>query len=355
KFTINYSGATNITDKYSSVLAIKQVQIGEIINVYYNSEDKIARKIEISEDAWEYTQVENLTYDRTEKIMYIAGEKYKYGESLTVISNGEEKDLLDLNPIDIVTVKGINKKICSVIVTKGHGYIILENEDSFIGGWIDVGQESAKPITEDMLVVASEGNHKVTIAKDGVGGTKSIAVKRFEQTVVDVGDLKSETQKSGSLKFTITPNTASLYVDGAKTDYSELVVVDYGAHRIIVKAEGYSDISQTIVVGSSYAEIEINAEDASSSSTSDSTKDASSDSTTTNSTKSSGTTNSSTNGTSTGGLGSGINLPEINKTGDTNSTGTSTGSSSLTDTDKTTDSTSLSNVLTDALNKALSD
>ena len=169
KFTLDYTGATNVTDKYESVLTMKQLPIGEIVNVYYNSEDLVTRKVEVSSDAWEYTKVENLTYDQTKKIIYIAGVKYRYGDSLTLISNEEEGNLLDLNQIDVVTVKGINKKIYSIIVTRGHGYISLENDETFIDGWIEVGNESVKPITEDMVIVASEGNHKVTVANNGSG------------------------------------------------------------------------------------------------------------------------------------------------------------------------------------------
>lgn len=259
KLNLNYTGATNVTDKYESVLAMKQISVGEIVNVYYNKDDSIARKVVISSDAWEYTEVLDLSYDQTEKIIYIAGEKYRYGDSLTLISNEKEGNLLDLSPIDVVTIKGINKRICSIIVTRGHGYISLENDETFIDGWIDVGQESARPITKDMIVVASEGNHKVTVAKDGAGGTKSVTVRRNEKVVVDVSDLKSETKKSGSIKFNITPENALLYIDGVKTDYSELVVLEYGIHRILVKTDGNDDFSQTIVVGSSYSEIDINA------------------------------------------------------------------------------------------------
>lgn len=319
KLNLNYTGATNVTDKYESVLVMKQLPIGEIINVYYNKDDLIARKVEISSEAWEYTEVLDLSYDQTEKIIYIAGEKYRYGDSLTLISNGKEGNLLDLNSIDIVTIKGINKRICSVIVTRGHGYISLENDETFIDGWIDVGQESARPITEDMLVVASEGNHKVTVAKDGAGGTKSVTVKRNEKTVVDVSDLKSETKKSGSIKFIITPDNASLYIDGVKTNYSELVVLDYGIHRIIVKTDGSADFSQTIVVGSSYSEIEIKASKTSNSSSAGSIS--SSDTKTDAKEKNDSNTNSNNTGTKkeqTGGLGT-------NQTGGT-STNTNNGS-----------------------------
>lgn len=358
KLILNFTGATNITDKYESVLIMKQVQTGELVNVYYSKDDSTVRKVEISPDAWEYTEVQDLTFDQTEKIIYIAGVKYRYSDSFTLISNDAEGKLLDLNSIDIVTVKGINKRICSIIVTTGHGYISLENDETFIDGWIDVGQESAKPITKDMLVVASEGSHKVTVAKDGAGGTKNVTVKRNEKTVVDVGDLKSETPKSGSLKFSITPSSASLYIDGAKKDYSELVVVDYGVHRVVVKADGHSDYSQTIVVGSSYAEIEINAEGSTSSgssSTSSSSNDADTNNTSDNieENTSPSTTNDNT-GTTDGQTG--LNLPGLDNTGDSsNNTNNNSSNTGTTDYLDSSSGESVTDVLTEVLKGVLSD
>jgi hypothetical protein len=322
KIELNFTGATNVTDKYESVLVIKQVPIGELVNIYYSKDDSTVKKVEISPDAWEYTQVQNLTFDQTEKMIDIAGVKYRYGDSFTLISNEQEGNLLDLNSLDIVTVKGINKRICSIIVTTGHGYISLENDETFLDGWIDVGQESAKPITKDMLVVATEGNHKVTVAKDGAGGTKNVTVKRNEKTVVDVSDLKSETPKSGSLKFTITPSSASLYIDGVKQDYSELIVVDYGAHRVVVKADGHSDYSQTIVVGSSYAEIEINADGATNSGSSSTSGASGSTNDTSTSTNNTSGTNNNNNNTGTVDGQKGLDLPGLDNIGGSSNTGT---------------------------------
>lgn len=349
KFLLNYSGATNIINKYENALSIKQVNIGEIINVYYNQSDLLARKVEISPDAWEYTGVENLTFDRADKIMYIAGKKYQYGDSFTLTSNGKEIDLLDLNPIDVVTVKGFNKKICSIIVTKGHGYISLKNDDTFMDGWIDVGQEISRPIAKDMFIVTSEGNHKVTIAKNGSGGTKSITVKRNEETIVDVGDLKSDTPKYGSLKFTVTPTNSTMYIDGVKTDYSEVVVVEYGIHRLIVKADGYMDYVRTIVVGSSYAEIEIDVEKASQSASS-----------TSNSTQNTNTNNNKDNNTVTTNpvpnapaTPTGINTPGLNKAGKTG--GSNLSNSLTTDTNDTSDKTDTTDDLIGELADTITD
>ncbi len=297
KLEFEYRNATNVTDKYNSLLTINQVDLGELVNVYYNGDDNIARKLEKSPEAWEYTQVTDLTYDRPECIINIGGTKYKYGASFTVISDGEEIDLLDLSPIDEVTVKGYGKKVCSVIVTKGHGYISLKNDEDFWGGWVEIGTESAKPVKDGMMITASEGTHKLSIVNNKQGGSKSIVVRRHQETVVDVGDLKGETIKSGSLQFNIKPEGAKLFINGTSVDYSELVVLEYGSYKITVSADGYDDYSQVIVVGSNLSEIEIDLtgqkdSDSKSDTKSDTKSDSSTDS---NSNKDTTTDNKDTN------------------------------------------------------------
>ena len=74
---------------------------------------------------------------------------------------------------------------------------------------------------------------------------------------LDVGDLKGEEPKYGSVVFTITPEEAVLYLDGEKTDYSAPVRLEYGIHQMIVMAEGYDTISQYLKVGQASAGIEV--------------------------------------------------------------------------------------------------
>lgn len=252
---LSYSVGTDIRDKYDKIISVTQVGIGEIVNVFYEKEKLIALKL--SDEAWEYTKVANLKVNRSDKTMVIAEDKYKYNDNLLLISQGKFIDLLELNEKDVLTVRGYNRKICSITVEKGHGYVRLENDETFIGGWVEVGQEIASIITENMLILVPEGDYKLTAYKDGAGGTKSITVKRDEEITVNIGDLKAAPMKSGSIDFQISPEGATLYVDGTKTEYNELVVLEYGTHSLRVEADGHKIYTAKIVLNSSLATVEI--------------------------------------------------------------------------------------------------
>lgn len=255
--TLSYTGGTDIRDKYNTVISVTQLEIGEIVDVYYDLNQKRLISVKLSDKAWEYTKVMNLKVSRSDKTMMIAEDKYQYNDNLLLISEGKFINLLELNEKDVLTVRGSEGRIYSITVEKGHGYIKLENDETFLGGWVEVGQEVISVITKDMLIVAPEGDYKLTVAKDGTGGSKSITVKRDEEVTVSIGDLKGLPIKSGSIDFKITPEDASVYMNGKKTDSSELVVLDYGTYSLKVEAEGYETYHAKIVLNSSLAAVKV--------------------------------------------------------------------------------------------------
>ena len=257
---LNYTGGCDIRDKYGEILSINRVELGEIVEFSYVASKKKMYSMYISKTAWKYTGVENLKINEMENVMSIAQDKYQYSSTLVILSEEEKAMIMDINSADVLTLRGIDKKVCSVVIAKGHGYVKLLNEDSFIGGWVEVGQEAVKPVTKDMMLVVSEGTYTIYISKDGVGGSKSITVNRNEETLVDVGDLKGEEIPLGSVKLNITPKEAKLTIDGKEMDHNELITLKYGSHKIRITADGYADYSGTLKVKETLKELDITLE-----------------------------------------------------------------------------------------------
>lgn len=257
KLILNYTGGCDVRDKYDEIISITQVEPGEIVDFSYVSSKKKMYSLNISDEAWEYTQVRNLKVDEPQNIMSIADDKYKYSNMLVILSEGEKAMLMDITSADNLILRGIGKQVCSIVIDKGHGYVKLLNSDYFIGGWVEVGQEAVKPVTKDMMLVVPEGNYTLSISKDGVGGSKSITVTRNEETLVDVGNLKGEELPLGSVKFNITPKDAVLTIDGKEMAHDEIITLKYGSHKIKVTADGYEGYSGTLKVKETLKELEI--------------------------------------------------------------------------------------------------
>lgn len=281
EYTLNYNGASDIYDKYEQAIAMSQIKIGEIVDLYYASETNKLAKLQISSDTWEYKGVKNLVIDKTNKIMSISDQKYQYTDSIVIASKDDLIGLIDINSKDELIVKGKEGKIYSVIVDKGHGYIRLSNYEDFIGGMVEVGYDIIIPVVKDMLIVSKEGNYKITLENGQLTGSKNINVLRDEEVVVDMSDFKLEPVKKSNVEFKITPNGASLYVDDELTDYDKEIKLPYGKHTIVVKLSGYTTYTGVLTVDATSMDIAIDLVEASASDTkTDTTTDPTTDTTT---------------------------------------------------------------------------
>lgn len=260
KQILTYTGGCDIRDKYNEVLSMTQVEPGEIVDFSYVASKKKMYAMTISDTAWEYKDVRNLVIDELTNTMSIAEDKYQFSNMLVILSEEEKAMLMDINSCDTLILRGIGKQVCSIVIDKGHGYVKLENEDYFIDGFVEIGQEAVKPVTKDMMLVVPEGNYTMYISKNGVGGSKSITVNRNEEIVVDVGDLKGAEIQQGGVKFNITPENAKLYIDGTEMAHDELITLKYGSHRIKITADNYETYTGTLKVKEILKELDISLE-----------------------------------------------------------------------------------------------
>lgn len=255
---LTYTGASNVNDKYGKEITMGQLSIGEIVDVCYVGESNKLIKIRISESAWEYKGVGNLDILRSDRIMKISDARYKYDDKLVVVSDSEIIGLIDINDKDELTVKGVDRKICSILVTKGHGYIRFENYEQFIGGNIEVGYSIMTQVTENMLLVAREGNYKLVMEKEGLYGKKNITVRRDEEITIDMGEFMPEAKQTSLVEFKISPIGSELYIDGEFTKYNKEIELEYGEYLVKVMLEGYDTFAGLLDVDQPAMTIEIN-------------------------------------------------------------------------------------------------
>ncbi len=257
KYTLSMDGTTKLYDKYGESISLKQIKEGDIVDVKFLKSKKHLTTMQLSSAAWSYSNVERYEINTVKGEVTIGEEVYKLGSNIQYFSEGRAIDGMDLNAADILTFQGIDKEILSVNVEKGHGYLRLANDENFIGGWIEIGQTLIKQITEDMLLTVPEGSYQVNISYKGSGGTKSVTINRNEETTLDIGDLKIEEPKYGTILFSVTPTTANIYIDGALVDASQPVSLQYGIHQLIAKADGYQTITRYLRVGEESAGIDV--------------------------------------------------------------------------------------------------
>lgn len=259
-YTLSYTGATTIWDKYGEAMSMEQLWEGDIVDVKFLREKKKLADIALHAGAFTYTDVTKYEINEFTRTFTIVKEAFSYSKDMVVVSDGREIDLMDLNEADVLRIQGIGSTIYSIAVEKGHGYLKLANDEYFIGGWIEIGSSMIRPITDDMLLVVPEGKYDVLFTNKGNSGTKKITIGRDEEVTVDIGDFEIKEIQYGKVIFTMDPADAALYIDGKLIDTSAAVTLEYGIHQLIAVANGYDTMTKYIKVGQESAGVSITME-----------------------------------------------------------------------------------------------
>lgn len=260
-YTLDYSQATRLEDRYGSSLSIAQIKAGDLAQVTFLKNKKRLNTLSLcGGEAWTYEKVTEYAVNRNTRVLTLGTDSYKIGDDTLIFSQGKQIDWMDLNDVDVLTVNGIDQHVYSIVVEKGHGYLRLENDTYFVGGWIEVGESLISPITQDMLLTVPEGDYQVLLTNNGNRGMKNISIKRGEELDLDIGDIEIEETKVGRVIFSVTPSNASVYVDGELVDVAAPLELEYGIHQMIAGAEGYDTMTRYINVGEELANLDVRLE-----------------------------------------------------------------------------------------------
>lgn len=257
KLELFYDASTDFLGKYGKSMALEQIPLGEILDVTYSVHSNVIEVMQVSDKAWSYSDVTRFNINEKARTMDIADSKYRM-ESSVIVSYGDRlANLFDVTNVDTLTVKGIDKKVLSIIVDKGHGYLRLKNETYFVGGWLEVGQQIIKTVEEGMLLPVPEGEYHIRVTNRGYEGDEDVEIERDKETIVDLSKIEITELAIGHIQFEILPDFAQLYVDGQMTEFDERVALEYGVHSIRVESPGYETVNTNIKVDTEFADISI--------------------------------------------------------------------------------------------------
>lgn len=255
----SYDAATLVLTKAGRNISIQSVAKGSVVDLYYDPNTYMISKVQISKDksVWENSKVTSFSVDDTKKSMKIGSSLYYFKDDVYIVSDGREITYNQLTQGDTLIVRGVENRIISIEVDKGHGYLTLEGEDIFIGGLVDVGGSIVKVIEEDMLIIVPEGTYKVEVRKAKNIAEKYVTVTRDEQCVVDFSDVAASVTTTGSIKFNVNIREAKLYIDNIERNHLKTLTLETGKHTVMVIAEGYNTYKSTIEVEAGHKSINI--------------------------------------------------------------------------------------------------
>lgn len=257
KYTLNFDGATTFYDKYGQALSFAQISEGDIVNLNFMKSSKRLNSLQLSSDAFVLSGLED--YELGSRKMMIGKEEYAVSGDVVIIGPSGQAELMDINDVDVLTVQGFGHTINSIVIDRSHGYLRLENDSFFVGGFIEVDNDKVYQIQDEMLLAIPSGDIEVTVSHLGCIGTERLSVEAGKEYSIDVSGWQGEAKK-GSIVFIVSPDDAKVLIDGKQVDISAPVELEYGIHQMNISAKGYKTISKYLKVGSSSANIDVTLE-----------------------------------------------------------------------------------------------
>ncbi|MEZ3491268.1 MAG: PEGA domain-containing protein [Lachnospiraceae bacterium] len=260
RYTLTYDGTTTVYDKNEQALSMEQLKEGSIVTVRFYKPRKALAYVRENPDCISYHNVSGYSMDLSKGTIALGNELYNISSHVVVASGGRETDMMEVSPMDELSVWGYKNMIYGLHVEKGHGYLRLQNQDYFVNGWIDVGDSVIRKITDDMLLTVPEGTHTVTVSHKGSSATQEITFARNEEMAWDLGEVEITVVQKGTVIFTLNPVTAKVSIDGREVNVSKPVEIEYGLHQMRITADGYDTVAQYIRVGEPSANIAVELE-----------------------------------------------------------------------------------------------
>lgn len=252
QYDLLYNNGVDIRNKYNDVMSVSKLAVGQVVDVTYSMGNNKILEIAIDPNAWEVRNISGFTFDRIKHQATILGRTYQYNNDLICYSGDKLISDGEICREDELTARGYGGKLLSLNVDLGHGYVRLEDYDTYIGGMIEIGYDVIVPVTENMLLTVREGNYKLQITKGTAVGYKSIAVVRDQESVVSLKELQIAPAAVGTIFFDVSPEQARVMIDGETIDTQETQELTYGRHQIRITADGYETKEGYITVDSAY-------------------------------------------------------------------------------------------------------
>ena len=332
---LGYHGGISIINKHQSEMLFDDLVLGGVYDVtYYGDTSRIVKIVENSA-ALTLKEIEKFSADKNTNTAMYKGTSCKISEHIAAFDKDTLIDVSEINLEDQLTITYYGDKLVSVAIDLGHGYVRLVNQDTYIGGMVEIGYDVVVPVTANMLVPVREGIYTLRINRAGYRENKKVNVIRDRECTVDVGDLAIP---SGVVNFIVTPEEAvpSLYVNDQYYEGLAFTAIYNTSYSYVIKAEGYKDYKGSINIKEPFREYTVKLTP----DKGDSDKDKTSETTTSTRTdKSTSGSSTSTNGSTTS-TGNTTGADGSTTTGSDNTTGadgsTTTGSDNTTGTDGST-------------------
>ncbi len=254
--TITLSEDTVLTDAQGRNIAYGSLPLeGDLLMVKLDSTGEHALSMDYG-NGIHSQEITGLTVDAAKRTLSGEDESFEYGKKAKFFYKGEEISPKDLEPCDILRLKGVEDLVWSVEVLEYHGYIVVEHRENIKNGKFRLDEEEEIPLEEIERIAVSEGTHTITVTGDNIETrTDNIFVETGEEYLCD---LSKAQEKVGVILINANVSDYKLYINGTLVDSSSPAVLPLGEYDLVILKNGYLEWNSHVTLNQ--ATLTVNAE-----------------------------------------------------------------------------------------------
>ncbi len=237
-------GNTVYTDADGKAASFSMLEKGMLLSVQMEEVTETAIEISAKGEFWTESDVTEAQTDPIAQTIQIGEKRYDY-DTHTLFFYGEETlSAADLEPCDVLKLRGSGNTVWSVEVEKSHGYLTLSNQDAVKDGSLSIDGKEKIVLESIERLALSEGVHEVTVSGSNIE-------ERTDTVFIEVGkeftyDLSRAQEKVGVLIVNANVDGYKLYVNGTSVDPSQPVVLPLGDYEVVILKSGYHTFTENI-------------------------------------------------------------------------------------------------------------
>ncbi|MCL2416052.1 MAG: PEGA domain-containing protein [Defluviitaleaceae bacterium] len=242
-------GATSMRDRFGNSMSFPEFSVGDVVEITHKDNTNTLDSVRISAQVVSYRNVHDVSVDLDNRTLMIGNRRFPVTSETIIQYQGSPARIEDLDPVDIVSVDVFADQVMMVNIHRGHGFLQFPSEHGIIGGTIEINTGIFTALAEDGTEIKiPEGEHRITINGRNIESLiLNVTVTRSQATMVSMQDIEFST---GILVVNVTPQDATLTVDGQAHPIGQQISLEYGNYAIHVEAEGFHPFEREVAVGS---------------------------------------------------------------------------------------------------------
>lgn len=242
--TLRLTEETEMTDEMGRTVAYGSVAEGDLAMMELAEDGETVLSVDYSGEAIQTREVTGLEVNTGSRTLSNGENSFAYGKEAIFLYDGEKMNPKDLEPCDVLLLKGHEDTVWSVEILEYHGYIVVENTDNIKDGQLQLEEAEPVPLREGDRIPVKEGSHQVTVTGSNIETRKdTIFVEAGEEFLYD---LSKAQEKLGVVLINANVSDYRLYVNGTLTESP--AVLPMGEYDLVILKNGYLEWSQHVVL-----------------------------------------------------------------------------------------------------------